>query len=86
MEIPRKRQRGVEVSLGRRYVIAGDGIVALSIPPGTKWVPKGVLGPITERYGVLVLVGVGPPSVLILVCDPRVYSFECGSTDVLVSI
>lgn len=50
METPPKRKQGAEVSLGRRYAMAVE--IALSIPPGMERVPKGVLGPIAERYGV----------------------------------
>ena len=36
--------------MGRRYAMAVE--IALSIPPGKSRVPKGILGPIAERYGV----------------------------------
>ena len=47
---PPKRERGAEVSLGRRYATAVE--IALAIPPGKSRVPKGILGPLAERYGV----------------------------------
>ena len=50
METPPKRKRGTEVSLGRRYAMAVE--IALTIPPANSTVPKGILGPLAERYGV----------------------------------
>ena len=50
METPPKRKLGTEVSLGYRYALAVK--IALTIPPGKSRVPKGILGPLTERYCV----------------------------------
>ena len=50
IETPPKRKMGTEVSLGHRYGMAVG--TALTIPPGNSRVPKGILGPLTERYGV----------------------------------
>ena len=52
-EYPPKRKRGAELSVGRRTAMAVE--TALAIPPGKTRVPKGILGPLVERYG-----GVGP--------------------------
>ena len=45
-----KRKRGAELSVGRRTAMAVE--IALAIPPGKTRVPKGILGPLAERYGV----------------------------------
>ena len=50
MNAPPKRKRGAELSVGRRSAMAVK--IALAIPPGKTRVPKGILGPLVERYGV----------------------------------
>ena len=50
MNTPQKRKRGAELSVGRRTSMAVE--IALAIPPGKTRVPKGILGPLAERYGV----------------------------------
>ena len=50
METPPKRKRGTEVSLGRRYAMTVE--IALTILLGNSRVPKGILGPLAEGYGV----------------------------------
>ena len=50
MNTPPKRKRGAELSVGRRTAMAVE--IALAIPPGKTRVPKGILGPLAERYGV----------------------------------
>ena len=47
---PPHRRTGGELPLGRLYALAIE--VALAIPPGKARVPRGPLGPISERYGV----------------------------------
>ena len=50
MNTPQKRKRGAELSVGRRTAMAVE--IALVIPPGKTRVPKGILGPLAERYRV----------------------------------
>ena len=50
MNTPPKRKGGAELSVGRRTAMAVE--TALAIPPGKTRVPKGILGPLAERYGV----------------------------------
>ena len=50
MDTPPKRKRGAELSVGRRTAMAVE--IALAIPPGKTRVPKGILAPLVERYGV----------------------------------
>ena len=50
MNTPPKRKRGAAQSVGRRTAMAVE--IALAIPPGQTRVPKGILGPLAERYGV----------------------------------
>lgn len=40
---------GAEISLGHHYDMAVE--IALVIPPGNSRVAKGILSPLTERYG-----------------------------------
>ena len=47
---PPPRCKGGELSEGRRIAIAVE--VALAIPPGKVRVPKGLIDPICEKYGV----------------------------------
>lgn len=47
---PPRRQRGAEVSLGRRYAMAVE--IAMVIPPEQKRPPKGIGTPLAQRYGV----------------------------------
>ena len=49
-DTPPKRKRRAELSGGRRTAMAVE--IALAIPPGHTGVPKGILGPLVERYGV----------------------------------
>ena len=44
------------MSVGRRYATVVE--IASAIPPGNSRLPKGVVGPLTERYGV----GAGYPN------------------------
>ena len=46
---PPRRKRGGELSVGRRYAMVE---IARAIPPGKTRLPKGTVGPLTERYGV----------------------------------
>ena len=50
MDIPPKLKRGAQLSVGRRTAMAVQ--IALAIPSGKTRVPKGILGPLAERYGV----------------------------------
>lgn len=47
---PPPRPKGGELSVGRRIAVVVKA--ALAIPPGKVRIPKGVLGPICQRYGV----------------------------------
>ena len=50
MNTPPKRKRGAELAVGRRTAMAV--VIALALLPGKTRVPKGILGPLAERYGV----------------------------------
>ena len=48
--IPPRRKRGAEISLGRRYAMMVER--AMAIPPGKTSLPKGTVAPLAQRYGV----------------------------------
>ena len=73
MNAPPKRKRGAELSVGRRSAMAVK--IALAIPPGKTRVPKGILGPLAELYGV----GPGYPKKHLSECKAQIN--ETGELD-----
>ena len=74
MNTPPKRKRGAELSVGRRTAMAVE--IALAIPPGKTRVPKGILGPLAERYGVGPGYSTGPA--IVQGCVQRFYLHYSG--------
>ena len=73
MNTPPKRKRGAELAVGRRTAMAV--VIALALLPGKTRVPKGILGPLAERYSV----GPGYPKKHWSECEARIN--ETGELD-----